>query len=62
MLPVKLANAAKAAAALNAQTTFEILGASEIVPADIFAEICPEADVNLLRGGQPVYYYLISAE
>jgi dihydroxyacetone kinase-like predicted kinase len=30
--------------------------------ADIFADICPNADVNLLRGGQPVYYYLISAE
>ena len=30
--------------------------------ADIFAEICPDADVNLLCGGQPVYYYLISAE
>ncbi len=30
--------------------------------ADIFAEICQGADVNLLRGGQPVYYYLISAE
>ena len=30
--------------------------------ADIFAELCPNADVNLLRGGQPVYYYLISAE
>ena len=30
--------------------------------ADLFAEICPEADVNLLSGGQPVYYYLISAE
>ena len=30
--------------------------------ADLFAEICPNADVNLLRGGQPVYYYLISAE
>ena len=30
--------------------------------ADIFADICPEADVNLFRGGQPVYYYLISAE
>jgi len=30
--------------------------------ADIFAQICPEADVNLLRGGQPVYYYMISAE
>ena len=30
--------------------------------ADVFAEICPDADVNLLRGGQPVYYYMISAE
>ena len=30
--------------------------------ADIFAETCPDADVNLLSGGQPVYYYLISAE
>ena len=30
--------------------------------ADIFADICPQADVNLLNGGQPVYYYLISAE
>ena len=30
--------------------------------ADIFADLCPEADVNLLCGGQPVYYYLISAE
>ncbi len=30
--------------------------------ADIFADICTDADINLLRGGQPVYYYLISAE
>ncbi len=30
--------------------------------ADLFADICPEADVNLIKGGQPVYYYLISAE
>ena len=30
--------------------------------ADIFAELCPDADINLLYGGQPVYYYLISAE
>ena len=30
--------------------------------ADLFAEICPDADVNLLSGGQPVYYYMISAE
>ena len=32
------------------------------VAADLFAEICPDADVNLLYGGQPVYYYMISAE
>ena len=30
--------------------------------ADIFSSACPNADVNLLSGGQPVYYYLISAE
>ena len=30
--------------------------------ADIFSQICPDADVNLINGGQPVYYYLISAE
>ena len=30
--------------------------------ADIFSKICPDADVNLLSGGQPVYYFLISAE
>ena len=30
--------------------------------ADLFADICPDADVNLLCGGQPVYYYMIAAE
>ena len=30
--------------------------------AEIFAQACPDGDVNLLSGGQPVYYYLISAE
>jgi len=30
--------------------------------ADLFAQICPDADVNLICGGQPVYYYVISAE
>ena len=28
----------------------------------IFEENCPGAEINLLPGGQPVYYYLISAE
>ena len=30
--------------------------------AALFQTVCPDAEVNLLRGGQPVYYYLISAE
>ncbi len=30
--------------------------------ADLFASICPDAEVSLINGGQPVYYYLISAE
>ena len=30
--------------------------------ADLFADICPEAEISLINGGQPVYYYLISAE
>ena len=29
---------------------------------DLFTQICPDADINLINGGQPVYYYLISAE
>ena len=29
---------------------------------EIFRATCPEAEVTLLSGGQPVYYYLISAE
>ncbi len=30
--------------------------------ARLFAEVCPDAEINLINGGQPVYYYLISAE
>lgn len=30
--------------------------------AQLFSDTCAGADVNLLKGGQPVYYYLISAE
>lgn len=29
---------------------------------EIFQSACPEAELTLLSGGQPVYYYLISAE
>ena len=28
----------------------------------IFTAACPNAEVTLLSGGQPVYYYMISAE
>ena len=27
-----------------------------------FAALCPDAEITLLEGGQPVYHYLISAE
>ncbi len=30
--------------------------------AALFAELVPQAEINLLSGGQPIYYYLISAE
>ena len=30
--------------------------------AALFSEICPDAEINVINGGQPVYYYLISAE
>ena len=30
--------------------------------SEIFAQVCPDAEITLLSGGQPVYYYLISAE
>lgn len=29
---------------------------------ELFQKICPKAEVTLLAGGQPVYYYMISAE
>ena len=32
------------------------------VALDVFQAACPNAEVSLLPGGQPVYYYLISAE
>ena len=28
----------------------------------IFEKLCPDAEISLINGGQPVYYYLISAE
>ncbi len=32
------------------------------VAVEIFSEVCPDAEITMLSGGQPVYYYLISAE
>ena len=29
---------------------------------DIFTHKCPDAEINLICGGQPVYYYMISIE
>ena len=29
---------------------------------DAFYAACPEAEITLLEGGQPVYHYLISVE
>ena len=40
----------------------DIDGDSAQKTADLFADICPNAEVNLINGGQPVYYYMISAE
>ena len=28
----------------------------------LFTDACPKAEINLRAGGQPVYYYMISAE
>ena len=30
--------------------------------SEIFARVCPEAEIAVLSGGQPVYYYIISME
>ena len=30
--------------------------------AEIFTAACPQAEITVIDGGQPVYYYLISAE
>ena len=29
---------------------------------ELFRAACPDAEVTLLPGGQPVYYYMVSAE
>ena len=30
--------------------------------AEVFQSVCPDAEIMVLSGGQPVYYYIISAE
>ena len=30
--------------------------------SDLFTELCPNAEVSMIPGGQPVYYYIISIE
>ena len=29
---------------------------------ELFGKFCPNAEVNVISGGQPVYYYIISME
>lgn len=58
---------AAAAAEKNAEfiTVFAGEGVSDEEAAHVeslFAAACPDADVSLLPGGQPVYYYIISIE
>ena len=46
------------------QIGFELAGAvgDAQEALKLFQDACPDAEVTLLPGGQPVYYYLISAE
>jgi dihydroxyacetone kinase-like predicted kinase len=30
--------------------------------AEVFQSVCPDAEIMVLSGGQPVYYYIISME
>ena len=30
--------------------------------SQVFCRVCPDAEVAVLSGGQPVYYYIISME
>ena len=29
---------------------------------EIFSRLCPSAELSVLSGGQPVYYYIVSIE
>ena len=40
----------------------DVTEADAQMAVDIFTAACPNAEITLLSGGQPVYYYMISAE
>ncbi|NCB62085.1 MAG: DAK2 domain-containing protein [Clostridia bacterium] len=40
----------------------DVDGAAAQSTLDLFTAACPNAEITLLDGGQPVYYYIISAE
>ena len=41
----------------------EDVSAEEAAQAEaMFSEVCPEAELSMLPGGQPVYYYIVSIE
>ena len=55
--------------ARDAESEFVSIFYGEDVSADdakeaeaVFAELCPSAEITMLRGGQPVYYYIVSME
>ena len=66
-IQVLLRHLAEKAASLDSEFVTVFYG-SDISPeeaqqaAEVFSQVCPDAEVTLLAGGQPVYYYLISAE
>ena len=60
---------ALAGAAKEAQAEFVTLFYGQDVTEEqaeeaerLFAQVCPDAEVAIVPGGQPVYYYLISIE
>mgnify|MGYP002624727298 CR=1 FL=1 len=62
-----LRSLAEKAAGLNAEFITIFYGQDTTEEAaqragEIFAEACPGAELTILSGGQPVYYYLISVE
>ena len=64
MLLEKLADAAKAQGAefINVFYGEDVDGAKAAADAACFSEKLPMAEVSILSGGQPVYYYIISFE